>query len=281
MDPNVSRYLVVIATNRVRSKRRRSDSGLSLREVVHMEQQEERDKNLCKCRRNEAGWEDIDPNEAKWLPIDLRAVTPGARLRKVSRKSRISDVYLSLLPPAVLNKSRNELGSHKIVYNHVPINLETIYEMYAISLRLRAELWKPQTYAGKNIIRTVYKHVREVFPDAMGYNKFTWLRNNYFVTTEVARWQLSKIMRKHIAFGEFVAMDEKQKGWRGGSAHIKKIPSKNNNPIGHWNTQACVRLDSGEPFVFGIYPFSSKKHNLTLWSKEQGYGNGFSTSSVI
>ena len=103
MDPNVSRHLVVMATKRARSKRRRSDSVLSLREVVHMEQQEERDKNLRKRRRNEVGWEDIDPNEAKWLPIDLRAVTPGARLRKVSRRSRISDVYLSLLPPAVLN----------------------------------------------------------------------------------------------------------------------------------------------------------------------------------
>ncbi|KAL6073908.1 hypothetical protein QOT17_004603 [Balamuthia mandrillaris] len=90
----------------------------------------------------------------------------------------------------------------------------------------------------------------------LGLHKWTWIRNNFFITTEVARTKLSKNLRKHIGFGEFVTMDEKQRKWRGASKCIKKVPAKKNDPIGHWITQACVSLqESSRSFIFGLYPF--------------------------
>lgn len=225
-----------------------------------MEEQERRTKIQRKRRREEEGWEDINPDDGRWHVKKLFAVSPGARVVGLSRHSRISDVFLSLLSPAVLHAARSEIGAEKLVYNNVRVPLKLLYEMYAISLLLRAERWKLENRGAKNAMQMIYHHIREVFPDAMGFNKFKWLRNNFYITPEVARGKLSKRFRAHLAFGEFVAMDEKQKKWRGGSEHIKKVLSKKNDPVGHWNTQACAVLNvSSEPFIFGIYPFSGRK----------------------
>jgi hypothetical protein len=115
------------------------------------------------------------------------------------------------------------------------------------------------------------EHVRPKFPDAMGVRRFRSIRNNFYITSKVAKKELTARFAAQVVIGEFVTMDEKQKGFRGQSHCIKKVLSKKNDPVGHWTTQACVQLhETSLPYIIGMFPFDHSKKmgdvSITMYS---------------
>ncbi|KAL6070506.1 L-fuconate dehydratase [Balamuthia mandrillaris] len=126
-----------------------------------------------------------------------------------------------------------------MVYNNKSLELKDIYMAFALNIYLRAERFAVEPGTKHNVINAVFPHLSSKFEGCL-----------------VARTKLSKNLHKHIGFGEFVTMDEKQRKWRGASKCIKKVLAKKNDPIGHWITQACVSLqESSRSFIFGLYLF--------------------------
>jgi hypothetical protein len=105
----------------------------------------------------------------------------------------------------------------------------------------------------------------------MGVRRFRAIRNNFYITSNVAKKELTARFAAQVVIGEFVTMDEKQKSFRGQSHCIKKVLSKKNDPIGHWTTQACVQLfETSLPYIIGLFPFDHSKKmgdaSITMYS---------------
>ena len=91
----------------------------------------------------------------------------------------------------------------------------------------------------KRISRLAYERLNARF----------WLPNSFVRDT------LSSHLASIIAGGELRALDEKMYKWRGKSPCIREIRSKP-EPIGHWTSQLCVRMEtSGLPVCIEAQPF--------------------------
>ena len=184
-------------------------------------------------------------------------------LRDVPRHHSLSDVFLLLLTHPVLIECREELSWHG-----TGISLAHVYKAMAVDILMRAERdmqphlslrghGRDTPKRKKNPLQQVFKNLKQKYKlKGLGFNNWQRVRNGLFITRDVAKTILSQSFRAHVAMGEYVTMNEKLKKWRGESSSITKVPSKP-EPIGHWTTQLCVRLDStGAPYCIGLYPYS-------------------------
>ena len=216
-------------------------------------------------KRADAGWEDIVPAAARWVAKDVRASSKGARLVRFKRRASISDVYLELLTPSILRACR-KVAQKPVVYRGRKIALAEVYKTFALSIYMRAlqevvppskKLRRPMNEVFQKAKKHLLKHLKKkgICGD-ISVKKWEIVRNTLLITPEIARGKLSRNFRRHVGLGENVAVDEKQKKWRGRSPVIKQVKSKP-DPVGHWTTQmACLLQTSGLPYVCGLYPFS-------------------------
>ena len=235
----------------------RNKRQLSIDEACSVAKKQRAAKSVRAKRRTDDGWVDIEPNSYKWIPKTLDFPTPGARLSNIKRMDSISDIFLKLLPPSVLVAVRKEVGCETLKNS----SLDDIYKMYAANIYLRAAAPLVDEGTEKNVFNSVYKSACGELggQGCLGINKMVFLRNRFKISPSIARDKLSKSFCRAICLGEFVSLDEKQKKWRGRSPYIKKVLAKKNDPIGHWNTQVCVNLNStSEPFIIGLYPFAGE-----------------------
>ena len=247
-----------MATKVVQKQYRRTKARVSLRELDHMsnDQAKKRAKR-ARARKNE-GWEDVVPAAGRWVAKEIRCALPGASLVRMNKRSAISDIYLELLTPAVLVACRKIIGKHRLVYRATKVKLEDVYKSFALDIYMRAvrELL-PVKSVGKPL-EVIFKKAKKQFCGSLSYKKWRFIRSTFRIPPDVARTKLSNNLRKHVNFGETIALDEKMKKWRGASPCIKKVPSKP-DPIGHWFTQAACQLQNTSlPYVFGLYPFTGK-----------------------
>ena len=212
----------------------------------------------------------MQPEDGKWHFQAPRTPTKGAMLRDVPRHHSLSEVFLLLLTPAVLVACREELSS-----DTTGLSLAHVYKAMAVDILIRAERdmqphlrlrghRRSTPHRQKHPLEQVFKHLKERHKlEGLGFKKWQRVRNGVYITLDVARTKLSQSFRSHVAPGEFVTMDEKLKKWRGQSPSITKVPPKP-EPIGHWTTQVCARLNStGAPYCIGLYPYAGPLVNGT------------------
>ena len=98
------------------------------------------------------GWVDVDANTYCWNVKSIDTPTAGARLAIVKCTSSISDVFFSVLPPAVLVAVCKEIGVEKFYYGKSKVQIEDIYKMYAANLHLQAA----QPHVDKGKLKNVF-----------------------------------------------------------------------------------------------------------------------------
>ena len=221
-----------------------------------MEEAVERAREGRKRKREAEGWVDLPPENGTWDIVRVQAPHSGATIIPSLRTKSISDIFLTIMDRTVLKACRDEL-EWDFLFQNCLISLSEVIQCFALDIFLRQGRFNPQLRGGKDVLLDVWNnHVRPAFPDCMGNQRFRNIRNNFYITSMVAKTVLTRRLRAQIAIGEFVTLDEKQKGFRGESYCIKKVLSKKNDPIGHWTTQACVQLhETSLPYIIGLFPF--------------------------
>ena len=83
--------------------------------------------------------------------------TAGAQLRNIKQTVSISDIFSTVLPPAVLIEVQKEMGAENLMYGATKVPIADIYKMFAATILLRAS--RPHVDKGQlqNVFRVVYK----------------------------------------------------------------------------------------------------------------------------
>ena len=231
---------------------------MSFDEMQSMSDKELQQKAKRTALRAQEGWEDIVPAAGKWVAKNVNSVTPGARLVRFKRTGTISDVYLEFMTRSVLRACRKIAGKHRLQFEGSEISLKDVYKTFAMDIYIRAIREVLPSGTDRTQLRTVVKKAKKHLHNALGVNRYLFVRSKFLIDCETARTKLSRTFRRHIGFGQDVNMDEKQKKFRGATPCIKKAPNKpGDNKIGHWTTQCSAILNAtSEPYVVGLYPFS-------------------------
>ena len=160
-------------------QRKRSKRQPSLQEAVKQANKNRMKKTARAKKRQKDGWQDTDPNAHKWELKDIPTTTPGARIATITRRASISDVFFTLLPPAVLVEIRKEVGKEQLFYGTEKVPITDIYKMYAATLYLRAAAPTVDKGVYKNIFNLVYKLAINFFDnrECLGICKMIKLRN--------------------------------------------------------------------------------------------------------
>jgi hypothetical protein len=216
----------------------------------------------------------LAPEEGTWDGVPVEAPHAGSTPAPVLRNKSISDIFLSIMDMSVLKACKNELD-WDFRFMDCRVSLSDVIQCFALDIFLRAGRFPPSLSGTSHVLEDVWKnHVRPAFKDCMGVIRFRTIRNNFYITSTVAKSELTARFAALVRIGEFVTMDEKQKGFRGQSHCIKKVLSKKNDPVGHWTTQACVPLhETSLPYIIGLFPFDHCKKTgdasitmLSIWN---------------
>ena len=147
---------------------------ISLEEACAEAENKRRKKMARAKKRLNEGWVDVNPNSHKWVLKPINTVTAGARVAVLRRTSTISDIYLTLLPPAILVEIRKEVGKQEFFYGSTKVPLVDIYKMLAMTLFLRAS--RPNFSKGEhnNIFNAAYKIAKNYFDNkqCLGEKKY-------------------------------------------------------------------------------------------------------------
>lgn len=210
----------------------------------------------------EEGWEILGPSVGFELRTDGLCAHAGAHL-KMSRQPTLVAVVSSMF-------RGTRMRAH---YEKAGIDEDLVVTFIAIRMLMSAR--RVNLSGSHDPQRDVYAALREELlsdypqlpiPGVIAYERLTKIME---LPVDVIRGRLSEDWASLIDHGESIALDEKLKHYVGLSPYTKKVLSKPDG-IGLEVTQLAVTLEeTGDPFLFGLFPLTSSKATDETISMDQ------------